>query len=317
MDSKDKIITPESKAKAPVSEEQVKGPINKLVLSYLAHHGYVKTAQSFQKQCEGPLGSPDIPALPHPSLSSEPVDDHDIDMDAAPSRERGTFDSTDIKLRTQIVNSVIVGDIDAALMETEKHHPTVLEVEEGLMLFKLRCRKFVELILEAEEMKKKKKTEETIDECTIRGGEDGMDVDGDPGPLAGGSLRTAPNGFGNRNAPTAIQDHSQDQSISPGRGGWLPSGGVITQYESALNHAISYGQTLWHDYKADSRLEVRTIFRRTFGIVAWYDPMEAGGVAAEVAGHDARVVLANELNQAILSEGFLLSLSPVLIKSVI
>jgi hypothetical protein len=37
----------------------------------------------------------------------------------------------------------------------QRWHPKVLEREEGLMRFKLRCRKFVELILEAAELKKK------------------------------------------------------------------------------------------------------------------------------------------------------------------
>src|SRR3954462_9091440 len=61
----------------------------------------------------------------------------------------------DIELRTRIVNAIASGNLDTALSETEKYYPTVLEKEEGLMMFKLRCRKFVELIIEATELKKK------------------------------------------------------------------------------------------------------------------------------------------------------------------
>lgn len=43
----------------------------------------------------------------------------------------------------------MAGDVDGALNDTTTAFPTVLEREQGLMLFKLRCRKFVELILEA------------------------------------------------------------------------------------------------------------------------------------------------------------------------
>jgi len=35
-------------------------------------------------------------------------------------------------------------------------------------------------------------------------------------------------------------------------------------------------------------------------VVAYEDPLEAGGEAAEVAGHEARILLATELNQDIL-----------------
>ena len=43
----------------------------------------------------------------------------------------------------------MAGDVDGALNDTATTFPTVLEREQGLMLFKLRCRKFVELILDA------------------------------------------------------------------------------------------------------------------------------------------------------------------------
>jgi len=52
------------------------------------------------------------------------------------------------------------------------------------------------------------------------------------------------------------------------------------------------------DYK--NRAEVRAIFKRTSVIMAYDDPLEAGGDAAEVAGQASRVALATELNQAIL-----------------
>jgi hypothetical protein len=41
----------------------------------------------------------------------------------------------------------VVGDVDGALNDTTSAFPAVLEREQGLMLFKLRCRKFVELVL--------------------------------------------------------------------------------------------------------------------------------------------------------------------------
>ncbi|KAJ7293880.1 hypothetical protein C8J57DRAFT_40287 [Mycena rebaudengoi] len=249
------------RAPTPATEEQTRDSINKLVLSYLAHHGYAKTAHAFQKQKQGSS-----------SASAPAGDDHDVDMDGGVS-SLGL--DGDMELRTRIVNSVVAGDIDTALLETKTHYPTVLEADEGLMLFKLRCRKFVELLLEATELHKKMKAEDTV---VPDDDEMGMDVDEDAMPL-GSPVRSR---------------FTRRASSSPGRTA------NKAQVESALNQAIIYGQTLLNDYSLDKRPEVQTMFNRTVGLVAWHDPIEHGGVAAEIAGPEARVDLANELNQAIL-----------------
>ncbi|KAJ6627007.1 hypothetical protein B0H10DRAFT_1997686 [Mycena sp. CBHHK59/15] len=263
----DEIATSSKAKSTSATEEQTKSAINKLVLSYLAHHGYAKTARAFQKQCMA--SSNDV------STTS----DHDVDMDNAGPKTKDDalgFDG-DMELRTQIVSSVVAGDIDTTLSETKKHYPAVLEVDEGLMLFKLRCRKFIELLLEATELHKKMKAEDSVDDDEM-----GMDVDDDAMLLSSAVLT--------RLSPTG----TKRVSFSPGRAA------SKAQVESALNQAIIYGQTLLNDYSLDKRPEVQTMFNRTVGIVAWHDPIEHGGVAAEVAGPEARVELANELNQAIL-----------------
>ena len=277
----------------PISEETVKGLIDQLVLSYLAHHGYAKTARAFQTQREKRGGlSRRIQLFIQPSVLPS-ADDHDMDIDDVPQRGLGPgMSDGDIELRTRLVNFVIVGDIDMALAETQTHYPAVLEREEGLMLFKLRCRKFVEMILEAAEMKKRMKAEEDMTEEGLLS--DGMDVDDDihsPPPFA------STNGFGG-SAAIAFRGKRKRIMLSGAR--W--SGAAIAQYETALKKAISYGQALQSDYKGDRRPEVLSLCTRTFSIVGCYDPLEEGGDVAEVAGQEARVVLANELNQAILSE---------------
>jgi hypothetical protein len=210
--------------------------------------------------------------------------------------------SGDIEQRTRIVNAVASGDLDAALSETERHYPAVLAQEEGLMMFKLRCRKFVELILEAAELKKRMGRLGVAEGGAAgagagAGADDGlgdmelvdMDVDDDA------SSMVVVNGFGEK---------AKWSSSSP-----LLSAAPVTtmaQYENALNKAIRYGQLLQTDYKADGRAEVQGLFRKTFGIVAYEDPMDAGEeVVADVVGTEARVRLANELNQAILSAALL------------
>jgi hypothetical protein len=314
-------------AAAAAMGSEGRGPINQLVLSYLSHHGYAKTARAFQAQCEtrGGLvgaagGEEGVVPLPVPAPTSSslpPREDVDVDMDmdlTPPSKKSSTtlpttttstistFDGwgpgthpNDIELRTRIVNSVIEGDIDTALNETARWHPKVLEREEGLMLFKLRCRKFVELILEAAELKKRMRREEAGVGEGKSGVVDGMDVDD--------GLEDGVNGFGgggnNSSGSSAIPIKAKRKhSIS--HSDW--TGAAAAQYESALSSAILYGQALQSDYKTDSRSEVRAIFNRTFGVVAYEDPLEAGGDVAEVAGQEARVALATELNQDILRE---------------
>ena len=55
----------------------------------------------------------------------------------------------------------MAGDIDGVLNDTTSTFPTVLEREQGLMLFKLRCRKFIELILIAADALKRTRGERT------------------------------------------------------------------------------------------------------------------------------------------------------------
>ena len=59
------------------------------------------------------------------------------------------IDAYFLDTRSKIVKSLVAGDVDSALNDATTAFPTVLEREQGLMLFKLRCRKFVELILDA------------------------------------------------------------------------------------------------------------------------------------------------------------------------
>ena len=266
-----------------LTEEHTKSMISRLVLSYLIHHGYAKAAQSLQQQ----------QALLEDNLRKVATADQDMVTDSILSGNEKMDLSTledDIERRTRIVNAVVTGNIDLAISETAKYHPLVLEAEAGLMLFRLRCRKFVELVLEASELKKRRKAEQVdkVASMEIDGMDDvdwvGMEIDDelkepiDVGHSNGFLGPTTSVGLGKRRESTT------------------------SLVEQALNRAISYGQSLANDYKADTRPEVKQLFKRTFAIVAWDDPREAGGLVAEVVSPEARISLANELNQAILSE---------------
>ncbi|KAI0344287.1 SPRY-domain-containing protein [Trametopsis cervina] len=284
-----------------LEEEQMKSPMRKLVLAYLAHHGYAKTARAFQAQCEGTRS---------PAVQDDPSMETDDTPTASSSSSTSLLDSEfDLHSRIEAINSVLKGDIDAAVAVTRKHHPTVLEREQGLMLFKLRCRKFVELILQASEALKKVQAEQAEEQERIRAAEkeaqferDGMDGTGamdvdDPSPEAHHTPSDPSLVDIVPPSPVVARDVVRRPS-SVFRGSSATPSSVIAK--TALHTAIEYGQTLEADYKTDLRPEVRSHLKRTFGVVAYADPLAAGGEVAEMAGQEARARLAHELNQAIL-----------------
>jgi Ran-binding protein 9/10 len=303
-----------------LEEEQMKAPVRKLVLSYLAHHGYAKTARAFQAQCEG-------------------TDSYAMETDTtAEGNTRSSSSMTlnsefDLRTRIEVINSVVKGDIDTAIALTQAHHPSVLEREHGLILFKLRCRKFIELILEASDALKRVQAEQaggtaaSVDgkqphavgmvSGAVRNDESHLESDGmdDMGAMdvddlspeahhatSATSLADSPT----TSTPTVVRDvrpsppyhphHSQTATPSVP----IAISATSIKAKAALHTAIQYGQQLEADYKADGRPEVRRHLKRTFGVVAYADPVAAGGEVAEMVGSEARTRLANELNQAIL-----------------
>ncbi|KAF8973823.1 concanavalin A-like lectin/glucanase domain-containing protein [Flammula alnicola] len=285
-------ITNDTGVKPSLTEEESKHVLNQLVMSYLIHHGYAKTARAFESQQHGHNKE-----ITHPPAELN-TSDHDVEMNTASSKSDAV--DSDIESRTNIVNAVLAGDMDTAIDSVQTNYPTVLEADGHLILFKLRCRKFVELILETTEMKKKmkilrereaeryKEAESTHD--TWMDEEMSMDIDDDAsGPLAIRSISENSSGIPN----------DKESGVSTGEDvGSVES--VASQYESALSAALCYGQALSNDYQSDNRPEVQQLFKKTFGIVAWEDPLAAGGPIADLAGHESRVALAHEINQAIL-----------------
>lgn len=319
-----------------VADPSDKIPLNELVLSYLSHHGYARTARAFESQCHARGGLSarvlSVASAPEPTtIAPTSSDDYVMDMDigdgpltTSASRLAGLtpIPVDDIELRTRIIQSVVAGDVDTALTAIRKHFPLVLQADAGLMLFKLRCRKFVELVLEAAELKKKMTAEETemnVEGCgpvsrSVSGSvlesvsEDAVGSDG--GVMVGmdiddGEVEVDTPDVSARTEMSMLTS-SAPIAIGPGRKPSVVSlssisswaGATAAQYGSALERAVAYGQELESDYK--NRAEVRAIFKRTSVIMAYDDPLEAGGDAAEVAGQAARVALATELNQAIL-----------------
>ncbi|KIJ45239.1 hypothetical protein M422DRAFT_30095 [Sphaerobolus stellatus SS14] len=261
---------------------EIRKPLNELVLGYLAHHGYAKTAAALkaeQAQRDHTTGSE-----PHVQPSTIEIDGagssgSSSTIDLVPGANTSTL-GNDTATRQSIVRAIASGDIDSALDETQEHYPAVLDQEHGIMLFKLRCRKFIELVLDAAAACRKLKEEE----ARAKGKEvanngvpmvdsvESMDIDVD----YAGTVNGRPRAKSSASLPMA-----------------------------ALQLAISNGQALQEQYKTDTRPEVQTLYKKTLSLVAYDDPLadnpKVPAWVREMAGQGARDVLAEEVNRAILA----------------
>ncbi|TFK57664.1 SPRY-domain-containing protein [Heliocybe sulcata] len=305
--------------------ERLRAPLGKLVLEYLEHHGYAKTAREFKTQFEhqdnADLLEGSKTPVPVPVPAAFQTADEDMDMDdltsghASSSKLFSAASSSssmpssskymdDLEARLCIVNAVTAGDMDTAIDKTAHQFPKVLAEDEGLMLVKLKCRKFVELVLQASEAMKRMKEEQREREESREHEDDvygvnAMDIDDSdalpmPAPGANGFSSQGISETGATNGSTV----SGYSATTPR--GQPPMSHATSEYQSALMSALSYGQKLRSDYKLDARSGVQSLFKRTFGIVAYDDPASAGPEVAEVVGPEAKAALANELNIAIL-----------------
>ena len=268
---------------SPLTEEESRQVLNELIMSYLVHHGHVKTAQAFEKQCR------------YNPVKLDGMDDIDLPS----SFQRTSLPEADIELRTNIVKLVDDGNIDEAVDLLRDHYPSVLKADQQLVSFKLRLRKFVELILGTTELKKKMKASKEREQQHWKADppqdswmadEMGMDIDEDvPSTMSEPTL----------SSNSTSSQYGHDKYMNP----QLKE--INAQYEDALNTAILHGQTLWRDFYSDPKPELEALFHKTFGIVAWEDPSAADSDSADIVGQQSRTALAHEVNDAILSEKFI------------
>ncbi|EJD04459.1 SPRY-domain-containing protein [Fomitiporia mediterranea MF3/22] len=255
-------------------------PIDKLILSYLHHHGYENTASALKTQIDGRRKK------------------------AAMAGKLAVDSGSDVmRYRQRIVGAVFTGDIDLALQLIQEVCPSVLETDEGFLHLKLKCRKFVELILRASDALQAIKNAEAettpiLAESAGSMGEADMDVDEE-------NDQSQTNGFSDGSAPVTKpvplsprMKRTSSRSVPPP---------VVAAYQSALSEALSYGKALHAEMpRADSmsgvgaRPEAHALLKTTFSLVTYDDPRVAGGEVQALTSREARAKLAGDVNQAIL-----------------
>lgn len=293
-------------------------PINKLVLSYLQHHGYERTANALKAQIDTRRKST--------SAAEQAIQsDVDIKMETDGMDELGGSLSLDqplddhetigLRSRQQVVNAILSGDIDLVLRLLNELFPSVLELDDGFLHLKLKCRKFIELMLHASDAQEVLRQQEAIQGVEIKENKsvaeaDGgaMEVDDDSGQKPSTNGFTGDNNKSMSTIPRVVIAPVQSPSMkrSPSRS--TPSPASVA-YHAALTKALSYGKTLHAEYHP--RSEAQALLKATFSLVSYDDPRKAGGEVQALTSQEARVTLAQEVNQAILSAFFPLFSFPI------
>jgi hypothetical protein len=267
--------------------------LQELVAQFLAHDGYVETARAFAEEV-----ATETAALQ--SGQREPLKKYEVeeDREAINRNSNGppcphfsfftsfnTFSITTLTLCSEIRAAILDGDIDKALKHTKAYYANVLESNPQIH-FKLRCRKFLEMM--------RRSTELT------------------PGTSSNPKRRRPDSpGLG------IADEHAVfDQEMELDDGTWDGGDGMDTEdqeptsaapFNEVLTEAVQYGQQLCMDYPSDENGGDRKMLEDIFSLVAYPDPLNSvHGHYLDPAG---RVAVAEELNSAILGMYSVLVLS--------
>lgn len=224
--------------------------------------------------------------------------------------------------RQKIRSAILGGDIDKALKYILTYYPHVLERAENRdIYFKLRCRKFIEMMrrsndlqtalssnitskafgklsekdaplegdldlqMELDEQLQRESRPPTIPPVT-------MPAPLDPNLLASGDV--------------AI-DNGLNDSMDTSSDHLTPSQTKVTQH-SLLTEALNYGRELSVEFSSDPRPAVKQALNDTFALIAYTDARES--VVGGLMEGKGRVEIAEEVNAAILGNLFLLANRP-------
>ncbi|KAJ0159277.1 Ran-binding protein 9 [Colletotrichum tanaceti] len=223
--------------------------IQALVLQFLQHDGYVETARAFAEEINAEKKA----------LSLDPD---------APIEGINVKDDEHANKRQRIRRAVLEGDIDRALKHTNAFYPQVLKDNEQVY-FRLRCRKFIEMVRTAAEMRAASETKKSNGH-NVDIGAQAMDLDAN----------------GTENGAWDQMD-TEDSTEVP-----LD----INELEIAT---LQYGQELHAEFKDDPRREVTKHLADIYALLAYANPLKEKDVV-HLLDRKGRLAVAEELNSAIL-----------------
>jgi hypothetical protein len=199
----------------------------------------------------------------------------------------------------EIRSAILRGDIDKALKLTTTYYPTVLKVNENIY-FKLRCRKFIEMIRRCTDLKSTTSlskpmmhasnghhTSAIADSDSDSDSDSHMDVDR---PYQAANATPAES-TSSLVGPGRTDSDKMDTSIPDDAG---------AKYAQLLAETIQYGQELKQEFSGDPRREVKKALEDTFALIAYQDARETS--LAPLLEIEGRIPVAEELNAAILGK---------------
>jgi hypothetical protein len=262
--------------------------IHSLIGQYLAHDGYVETARAFEEETRE-----EAKALANGNDTGLPRGEMMEDLDALnrQSKLRDPEAGRNLLTSQEIRTAILEGDIDKALKHTTAYYPSVLRDNENIY-FKLRCRKFIEMIRRCNEMNA---------QCH-------------PVPTSA-SKRSNASTLNKRNS-TATDEYDFEMELDEQLGVHNPTPGWDNKDEDEelddeddmedkemklqqlTQDTITYGMELRAEFANDPRREVKRALEDTFALIAYENVRESAlAPLLETAG---RTPVAEELNSAIL-----------------
>jgi len=208
--------------------------------------------------------------------------------------------------------AILDGDIDKALKHTNAYYPSVLKDNENIY-FKLRCRKYIEMIRRGEELrhpsspslsvKSGKKAHSTHSNSNAQNSQDYGDVFDGQMELD----EPANSSNGHKQAPSTLNTDSENITWDPSPDRMDISTPALPEttsaaYNSLLVETIQYGQELKSEFSGDPRREVKKALEDTLALIAYPEPRESP--LAGLMSREGRKGLSEEVGGAILGKCF-------------
>ncbi|CAG7917347.1 unnamed protein product [Penicillium olsonii] len=136
--------TPTTNLQPPLDESAL---LQELVAQFLAHDGYVETARAFAEEVASET-------LALQNGRNEPLKKYEVEEDLEAinrNSKRPISNGFNVSNSPEIRSAILDGDIDKALKHTKAYYGNVLE-ENPQIHFKLRCRKFLEMMRHSNEI---------------------------------------------------------------------------------------------------------------------------------------------------------------------
>ena len=214
-------------------------------------------------------------------------------------------DDEDAHNRQRIRHAVLEGDMDRAMRHTDACYPGLLRDNETVY-FRLRCRKFIEMI--------RREAEANMSRAgAVGNGGTGVLkrlLSQPQQPQQGGDgdevMMEVGNGFAGAAPGDTDMSMAEDGNGNGGIGGGGPPPAPAPPAAAAApgcglwQEALAYGMELRAEFSADPRRETAKQLDDIFSLLAYPNPMRVKEVAHLVDG-SGRVAVAEELNSAILS----------------